>query len=80
MSATTVDICGRCGTDEPADDMCSFCGGHGVVSVYSAYDFEGCAFCPRCGGSGTEYPPRCPKCAAFRKAARAAVVSTEPKP
>ena len=32
---------------------CPSCGGHGVVSVYSAYDFEGPGECGECGGSGS---------------------------
>ena len=31
---------------------CYGCGGHGVVSVYSASDFEGAGDCRACGGSG----------------------------
>lgn len=30
---------------------CARCNGHGVVAVYSSNDFEGPAFCPKCGGS-----------------------------
>ena len=31
---------------------CSPCGGHGVVPVYSAFDFEGPGECSSCGGMG----------------------------
>lgn len=31
---------------------CWSCGGHGVVSVYSAMDFEGAGECKDCGGNG----------------------------
>ncbi len=34
-------------------DSCSRCGGYGVVSVYSANDFEGPGECQECGGTGT---------------------------
>lgn len=32
--------------------QCSDCGGHGLVSSYSANDFEGAAECNVCEGSG----------------------------
>ena len=32
--------------------QCHGCGGHGVVAVYSYYDFEGADFCDVCGGAG----------------------------
>lgn len=34
-------------------ERCGTCDGHGVVAVYSAYDFEGPGECASCGGSGT---------------------------
>lgn len=45
---TITSSTGKVWTAEP----CHRCGGHGIVSVYSAYDFEGADFCPVCGGSG----------------------------
>ena len=36
-------------------DKCGGCGGHGVVSSYSATDFLGPAECRHCGGGGTVF-------------------------
>jgi hypothetical protein len=35
--------------------QCSHCRGYGVVSHYSAYDFEGAKDCPDCEGTGQLY-------------------------
>lgn len=48
MSATMTSSTGKVWTA----DRCHGCSGHGVVSVYSADDFEGAGFCRVCGGSG----------------------------
>lgn len=59
---TEVIPCKRCGNTDTPDTTCGYCGGPGLVHGYEGDPMT----CPRCGCSGMEWPPRCPKCSAFR--------------
>lgn len=53
--------CKRCHRRNHVDETCSYCGGYGLVGHDSPHT------CPECGGSGTDWPPRC-QCGAYRAA------------
>lgn len=50
-----VPVSGAEGVPGWTQVRCVTCSGHGVVSVYSAHDFEGPGECAHCGGSGAEW-------------------------
>ena len=52
--------CKRCGRHDTVDTRCTYCAGFGIVNHDEPHD------CPQCGGSGSEWPPRC-ACGAYRK-------------
>jgi len=62
MRTVPAKPCKKCGDDGMADGECSWCGGHGLVHGYDGEPND----CRRCGNSGSQYPPRCPTCSAFR--------------